>query len=154
MLRTPLGRRDFVRSAALTGAGLAAGAHLALVPRTALALSGAGGLPETPLGGDVHAWVRVGPGGATALLACSGTAPGSYLPTGPAVHLPEPASTAAASSWDRMRQASAAARALIVETAARGWDVSPASCHAEPACVVHPASGRRRGYTIWVDVLV
>ncbi len=160
-LRTSLGRREFVRSAALTGAGLAAGAHLAMAPRTALAFAGEGGMPEAPVGGDIHAWVRVEPGGATALLACSGTGAGSYLPIGPAVTLPAPAAESGSdllnrrtvSSWDRMRQVSAAARALIVATAARGWDVPVTACHAEPTSVVHAASGRRRGYTIWVDVL-
>jgi isoquinoline 1-oxidoreductase beta subunit len=161
MLRIALGRRAFVRSAALAGAGLATGGHLALLPRSALAFAAEGSVPEGGLRGDIHAWVRIEPGGATALLACSGSEPDSYLPMGPAASLPEPAATGSGllageqvSSWERMRAAAAAARALIVETAARGWGVPASACCAEPTCVLHPASGRRRGYTIWVDVVV
>jgi len=45
-----------------------------------------------------------------------------------------------------MREAGAAARMVLVQAAAQGWNVAPDSCHAERGEVVHAASGRRIRY--------
>lgn len=45
-----------------------------------------------------------------------------------------------------MRQAGAAARAMLIEAAARRWHVAPPDCGTERGSVVHAASGRRLGY--------
>lgn len=49
-------------------------------------------------------------------------------------------------NFDRLRQAGAAARELLVAAAAARWNVAPGDCVAEHGAVSHPASGRRLGY--------
>ena len=48
--------------------------------------------------------------------------------------------------WMPLRQAGATARLMLVQAAARRWDVPVESCHAEKGAVVHADSGRRLGY--------
>ncbi len=55
-------------------------------------------------------------------------------------------STAIRAVWEPMRQAGAIARAMLVSAAARRWNVDPASCGAQSAEVLHPATGRRLKY--------
>ena len=52
-------------------------------------------------------------------------------------------STSTWTEWDRLRQAGAAARAMLIAAAAEIWQVDPASCRAENGQVIHAASGRR-----------
>ncbi len=49
-------------------------------------------------------------------------------------------------SWEPLRQAGAAARAMLVAAAAVRWGVVPESCDTEPGQVVHRASARRVSY--------
>ena len=53
--------------------------------------------------------------------------------------------------WKPLRQAGAAARAMLVQAAARRWQVDPASCTAAKSVVTHAASGRSLGYGDLVD---
>ncbi|WP_371074783.1 MULTISPECIES: molybdopterin cofactor-binding domain-containing protein [unclassified Sinorhizobium] len=55
-------------------------------------------------------------------------------------------STTIRAAWEPMRQAGATARIMLVNAAAKKWDVDPASCHAENGDVVHSATGRRARY--------
>ena len=55
-------------------------------------------------------------------------------------------STAVWTNWDGLRQAGAAARAMLVAAAAARWTVDAASCSTESGFVMHGASGRRLGY--------
>jgi isoquinoline 1-oxidoreductase subunit beta len=55
-------------------------------------------------------------------------------------------STSVRTSWDRLRQAGAAAREMLVDAAATTWKVERASCQAEQGTVVHVPTGRRLGY--------
>ena len=48
--------------------------------------------------------------------------------------------------WKPLRQAGAAARAMLVQAAAHRWQVDPASCAAAKSVVTHAASGRSLGY--------
>jgi isoquinoline 1-oxidoreductase beta subunit len=48
--------------------------------------------------------------------------------------------------WKPLREAGAAARAMLVLAAARQWRVDPGSCSASNSEVLHAASGRRIGY--------
>ena len=48
--------------------------------------------------------------------------------------------------WKPLREAGAAARAMLVQAAAQQWQVDPASCTAANGKVLHPASGRALGY--------
>ena len=55
-------------------------------------------------------------------------------------------STGVWTNWNGLRQAGAAARAMLVTAAAARWTVDPASCSTDAGFVVHGASGRRLGY--------
>jgi isoquinoline 1-oxidoreductase subunit beta len=48
--------------------------------------------------------------------------------------------------WKTMRNAGATGRAMLVEAAAKRWNVDPASCIAANGTVRHAASGRELGY--------
>ncbi len=48
--------------------------------------------------------------------------------------------------WLPLRRAGAAARAMLITAAARGWHVEPASCTAVKGEVLHRPSGRRASY--------
>ncbi len=49
-------------------------------------------------------------------------------------------------SWDQIRKAGAAARAMLVSTAAKQWGVPASECRTEASSVFHDASNRRAGY--------
>ncbi len=55
-------------------------------------------------------------------------------------------STGVRTSWRPLRQAGAAAREMLVEAAARRWNVGRAECRAENGEVIHAASGFRLRY--------
>jgi isoquinoline 1-oxidoreductase beta subunit len=48
--------------------------------------------------------------------------------------------------WDPLRKAGAAARAMLVQAAAEGWQVDAAACRTAKGEVFHDPSGRKRGY--------
>jgi isoquinoline 1-oxidoreductase subunit beta len=48
--------------------------------------------------------------------------------------------------WQRLREAGAAARAMLVQAAAKQWQVDPASCTASKSEVIHKDSGRKLSY--------
>jgi isoquinoline 1-oxidoreductase beta subunit len=48
--------------------------------------------------------------------------------------------------WEPLRKAGAAGRAMLIEAAARQWQVDAASCSASNSKVTHAASGRTLGY--------
>lgn len=56
-------------------------------------------------------------------------------------------STAIASSWDQLRQAGAAARAMFVQAAAARWNVPVASIRVENGVVLHAGSSRRAEFS-------
>lgn len=49
-------------------------------------------------------------------------------------------------SWMRLRKAGATARAMLVEAAAKRWNVPAGECIAENGFVIHAASGKKLGY--------
>jgi isoquinoline 1-oxidoreductase beta subunit len=55
-------------------------------------------------------------------------------------------STSVRSFYEPMRQAGAAARAMLVTAAAERWSVAPSACRAEKGAVIHQESGRRLSY--------
>jgi isoquinoline 1-oxidoreductase subunit beta len=55
-------------------------------------------------------------------------------------------STSTWTEWERLRQAGAMAKAMLLAAAAEAWQVEPASCRAEQGQVLHAASGRRLSY--------
>ena len=50
------------------------------------------------------------------------------------------------SDWVRLREAAAAARTMLVDAAADGWAVDPATCRVERGVIHHDRSGRTVGY--------
>jgi len=50
------------------------------------------------------------------------------------------------SSYDTMRKAGATARQMLIEAAAKEWNVAAGECTTEPGYVIHTASGKRAGY--------
>ena len=48
--------------------------------------------------------------------------------------------------WKPLRKAGAATRAMLVQAAASGWSVDPATCRTEASQVIHDASGRKIAY--------
>ncbi len=52
-------------------------------------------------------------------------------------------STAIANSWDQLRQAGAAARAMLIGTAAQRWNVPASALTAKDGAIMHAASKRR-----------
>src|SRR5574343_1748781 len=55
-------------------------------------------------------------------------------------------STAMANSWDQMRKAGAAGRAMLVSAAAKRWNVGPAEIVVRKGVVSHVASGRKASF--------
>jgi isoquinoline 1-oxidoreductase beta subunit len=55
-------------------------------------------------------------------------------------------STSIRAAWQPLRAAGAVARTMLVTAAAKGWNVDPASCHAQSGEVIHVSSGRRIKY--------
>src|SRR5271169_1701144 len=49
-------------------------------------------------------------------------------------------------TWDPMREAGAAAREMLVTSAAQQWNVPAAECTTEKGVVIHAASNRKSGY--------
>jgi isoquinoline 1-oxidoreductase subunit beta len=60
-------------------------------------------------------------------------------------------STSIRATWELLRRAGATARVMLVTAAARGWNVDPASCHAEHGAVIHGETGRKQPYGALVD---
>ena len=55
-------------------------------------------------------------------------------------------STSTWSEWERLRNAGATARAMLIAAAAETWKVDPKTCRTENSQVIHPDSGRRLSY--------
>jgi isoquinoline 1-oxidoreductase beta subunit len=55
-------------------------------------------------------------------------------------------STSIVSEWQRLREAGARARIMLIQAAAQKWSVDPATCHAASGVVHHDASGRSLPY--------
>ena len=60
-------------------------------------------------------------------------------------------STSVRAFWMTMRKAGADARDILVQAAAKRWNVGPATCRTDNGAVVHDASGRRLLYGALVD---
>jgi isoquinoline 1-oxidoreductase subunit beta len=60
-------------------------------------------------------------------------------------------STSVRAFWKPLRAAGATARAMLVQAAAKQWQVDPASCTTANGEVIHAESGRRLGYGALAD---
>jgi isoquinoline 1-oxidoreductase beta subunit len=163
-----LDRRDFLRKSAASGAGLIIGFHL---PGKYQARAGVP--PRDPAA--LNAWVRIAPDDSVTLIIDKSEM-GQGILTAIAMILSEeldldwkkiktefaPAapqyfnpvfglqgtggSSSVRGSWEPLAKAGAAAREMLVRTAAKRWSVDPAACHTENGAVVDTASAKRLGY--------
>ncbi|HZI22785.1 MAG TPA: molybdopterin cofactor-binding domain-containing protein, partial [Gemmatimonadales bacterium] len=159
-MSSSISRREFVE----TSAGLVLAFHL---PRLRAAA-------PSPTAADFapNAWLRVGTNGIVTLtvdksemgqgsqtglamiLAEELDADWSKVRLGPVPENPAGwsrrmstgGSTAIHTSWEPLRKAGAAARAMLVAAAAQQWKVEPADCRTAAGVVSHAASGRKLGY--------
>src|SRR3989337_2130815 len=49
-------------------------------------------------------------------------------------------------TYKKLLQLSASARQMLIQAAAKKWNVDPRTCHAENGHVIHQASGKKAGY--------
>jgi len=162
-----LSRRDFVKAAAATGAGLT----------LAVYFEGCRDVAEAPEGGFApNAFLRLLPDG-TVTVIVGRVEMGQGATTGLAMALAEELdcdwsrvsveqahpgkafrnalfwnlqvtgiSTSVRQGWRPMREAGAAARAMLVAAAASRWGVTAASCRTEAGAVHHDATGQTLDY--------
>ncbi len=55
-------------------------------------------------------------------------------------------STTSPAEWEHYRKMGALARTMLVQAAAKQWNVDPSSCHVEKGVVIHGATGRHASY--------
>ena len=168
-----LPRRAFLKKTAAGGGGLVIGFYL---PGKFEASAAA--LPAEP--SALNAWVRIAPDNTVTLMIDKsemGTGVTTSLPMLLAEELEfdwrkvkfefAPAapqyfnplfglqgtggSTSVRASWEPLTKAGAAAREMLVATAARRWYVEPSACHVDDGAVVHTATGKRLTYGALVE---
>jgi isoquinoline 1-oxidoreductase beta subunit len=164
-----VGRREFIRTGAAIGGGLLVSLHAPLAGRTSDAL--AAGEKDFAL----NAFVRIGTDeSVTVISAHSEMGQGIYTslpmllneelqadwskirveaaPVDKVYNHPvfgmqmTGGSTTSPAEWERYRKMGAVARIMLVEAAARHWNVEAASCHVDKGVVIHGATGRRATY--------
>lgn len=168
-----LDRRDFLKKTAAGGAGLVIGFYL---PGKYEALAGVPPKDST----FINAWVRIAPDDSvTLLIDKSEMGQGvstalsmiladeldldwkriqtEFAPADPKYFNPvfglqgTGGSTSVRGSWEPLAKAAAAAREMLVATAAKRWGVDPGACRTENSAVVNTASGKRLGYGSLVE---
>jgi len=161
-------RREFFKRSAAGSAGLVIGLYL---PGKYEALAGAS--PQSPAA--MNAWVQIasddsvmllidksemGQGISTALTMILAEELDldwkkirtEFAPAAPQYFNPvfglqgTGGSSSVRGSWEPLAKAGAAAREMLVATAAKRWGVPADSCHTENSAVVQTASGKRLGY--------
>ena len=160
-----VGRREFLKKSAAGGAGLVIGLYL---PGKYEALAG---VPPKDAAA-INAWVQISPDDTTTLLIDkSEMGQGintaltmiladeldldwkkiktEFAPAAPQYFNPvfglqgTGGSTSVRGSWEALAKAGAAAREMLIATAAKRWNVEPSACHTENSAVVNTASGKR-----------
>jgi isoquinoline 1-oxidoreductase beta subunit len=176
MIKTKITRRDFLKLGAATGGGLLIGINLSACDKDdnkAISAAPAESISEDSF--TPNAWIRIAPDNRVTLQVASSEM-GQGIMTGIAMLLAEeldadwarvkaefaPAnsaynnplmgrqatggSTAIRGFWESLRMAGAAAREVLVQAAAREWNVSPEACRTEKGSVIHDASKRKLSY--------
>lgn len=170
-MRAPaiVGRREFIKTSAAVGGGLLVSLYAPLIS----ARSAAGAAEEK--GFALNAFVRIGTDeSVTVISAHSEMGQGVYTslpmllneelqadwskirveaaPVDKIYNHPvfgmqmTGGSTTSPAEWDRYRKMGAVARVMLVEAAARKWDVEPASCQVNNGVVIHRPTSRRASY--------
>src|ERR1700686_31418 len=160
-----MGRRSFLRVSAIAGGGVLLSVYLD--PRLL------GQAPQAPPAANLtpNAFIRIAPDGVVTIMAKNpevGQGIKTMLPMLIAEELDVDwksvkieqtdfddkkyagqiagGSTATPTNWTPMRQAGAAARAMLITAAAQTWGVPEAECTTESGRVLHKASNRSLGY--------
>ncbi|MBI4774818.1 MAG: xanthine dehydrogenase family protein molybdopterin-binding subunit [Deltaproteobacteria bacterium] len=158
--QTRISRRTFLKAAALSGAGLAIG----------ISPDSSGRTPHEGQHTRLAGWVKIGSDDTVTVLI-SRSEMGQGISTALAMVVAEeleadwtkvrtewapvtpeyaPQATGASKSirtlWKRLLIAGAAAREMLIEAAARTWEVGKETCVAERGFVVHRFTGRRLAY--------
>jgi len=168
-----LTRREFLKKSASTSAVLVIGFYL---PGKYEALAGVP--PKDPT--SINAWVQIAPDSSvTLLIDKSEMGQGittalamiladeldldwkkittQFAPAAPVYFNPifglqgTGGSCSVRGSWEPLAKAGAAAREMLIATAAKRWNVEPSACHTENSAVVNSATGKRLGYGELVD---
>ena len=168
-----LDRREFLKKSAAGSAGLVIGFYL---PGKYEALAG---IPPKDAAA-INAWVQIAPDDSiTLLIDKSEMGQGistaltmilaeeldldwkkirtEFAPAAPPYFNPvfglqgTGGSTSVRASWEPLAKAGAAAREMLVATAAKRWGVDPGACRTENSAVVNSASGKRLGYGSLVE---
>jgi isoquinoline 1-oxidoreductase beta subunit len=165
MTHSTIGRRDFLKTGAIAGAGLFIGFRLIDARESTAALPGA---PDF----SPNAYLKIGTDGSVTLFADHvelGQGVMTSLPMIVAEELDADWSTvkiermpadpsawprtimtvgsqSVRGSWQPLRRAGAAAREMLVMAAAATWQVDRSDLRTEKGFVVHAASGRRASY--------
>ena len=166
MSLSTLNRRSFLRVSALAGGGLMIAAYVD--PITGLFAQGRQGGPPVPL--VPNAFIKIGPDGRVTIIGKNpeiGQGIKTTLPMLIAEELDVPwdtvtveqgdldpkyggqsagGSTAVPNNWNSMRQIGAAARQMLVATAAANWNVPESELTTQTGHVVHTPSKRTVGY--------
>jgi isoquinoline 1-oxidoreductase subunit beta len=164
-----VGRREFIRTGAAIGGGLLVSLHAPLAGRTSDALAA----EEKDFA--LNAFVRIGTDeSVTVISAHSEMGQGIYTslpmllneelqadwskirveaaPVDKVYNHPAfgmqitGGSTTSPAEWERYRKMGAVARIMLVEAAARQWNVEASSCCVDKGVVIHGATGRRATY--------
>ena len=170
---TSLDRREFLRKSASSGAALVIGLYL---PGKYEALAGVP--PKDPAA--INAWVQIaaddhvtllidksemGQGISTALTMILAEELDldwkkirtEFAPAAPAYFNPvfglqgTGGSSSVRGSWEPLAKAGAAAREMLVATAAKRWGVETSACRTENSAVVNSTTGKRLGYGALVE---
>ena len=166
----PINRRNFLKTSATGGTGLLIGFHF---PKRRPAQTPASLDPATPM--PLNAWVHIGTNNLVTILIDKSEM-GQGILTGLAMLAAEEldcdwktirtefapadkayinpqfgvqgtgASSATRTSWIPLRKAGAAARMMLLETAAQNWSVDKSECRAQNGAILHVASNRSAAY--------
>jgi len=166
MRPTTIGRRDFLKSGAMAGAGLLVGFRLSDARSAEAMVSSAAG-EFSP-----NAYLKISPDGAVTLFADHVELGQGVLTSLPMIvaeeldadwstvkieRMPDDPSSwprtimtvgsqSVRGSWQPLRRAGATAREMLVAAAADKWKVDPQSLRTEKGFVIHASSGRRASY--------
>ena len=161
-------RRSFLQAGAAFGGGILLGLSLPVGDRAAAAVDGESFVPNAfiSIKGDnqivlTMPYVEMGQGTYTSIpmliaeelevrlnqVRLEHAPPNEKLYANPMLGVQATGnSNAMRGAWKPLREAGAAAKAMLVAAAAKRWGVDAQSCRAQDGAVLHPATGRRLSY--------
>ena len=165
---TPISRRDFIKISGISGAVLSLGYYLPAEGKTATILNTT---TAASRGIDLNAWISIDTSGKVTIInhrAEMGQGSFQAVPQIIAEELEVDlnnvnivfaegnsakygsqvtgGSTTVRGTYKKLLQLSASARQMLIQAAAKKWNVEASACHAENGNVIHRASGKKAGY--------